>query len=436
MLAVKTALKGWYFVKVLSECKIAAVSARQIFDSRGIPTVEATVLLESGEGATAAVPSGASTGSHEATELRDGGTAYGGKGVNKAVDAVKGEINKALIGKRADCQDCVDRILCKLDGTPNKSNLGANAILAVSLATARAAAKYYDLPLYRYLGGSVARVLPVPMMNILNGGAHASNNLDVQEFMIMPVGAKTFTQAMRMGTEIYASLKRLLKADGHSVSVGDEGGFAPDLAGDEEALDYIIKATEQAGYRPGDDVRIALDIASSEWYKNGRYCLPKSGKQMTAEDLMQYYRMLTKKYSIASIEDPFAEDDWAAFSEFTRLNPSLQIVGDDLFVTNIRRLEQGYARNAANAVLVKPNQIGTLTEAIETIQSAMSHGYRAIVSHRSGETEDTTIADLAVATNAGQIKTGAPCRSERVCKYNRLLRIEHCLGDSAAYGSV
>lgn len=423
-------------MKVLSDCKIASVSARQIFDSRGFPTVEATVLLENGEGATAAVPSGASTGSHEATELRDGGTAYGGKGVSKAVESVKGPIHKALIGKRADCQDCIDRILCKLDGTPNKSNLGANAILAVSLATARAAAKSYSLPLYRYLGGSAARILPVPMMNILNGGAHASNNLDVQEFMIMPVGALTFTDAMRMGTEIYASLKSLLKADGHSVAVGDEGGFAPDLSGDEEALDYIIKASELAGYRPGIDVRIALDIASSEWYKDGYYCLPKSSKRMTADELMQYYDKLTHQYPIASIEDPFAEDDWEAFAAFTKQNPKLQIVGDDLFVTNKRRLEKGYSEKAANAVLVKPNQIGTLTEAIETIQSAMSHSYAAIISHRSGETEDTTIADIAVATNAGQIKTGAPCRSERVCKYNRLLRIEHCLGDSAAYGKV
>lgn len=423
-------------MKVLSECKIEAVSAKQIFDSRGIPTVEATVVLESGEGASAAVPSGASTGSHEATELRDGGSAYGGKGVSKAVDSVKGPIQKALIGKRADCQDCIDRLLCKIDGTPTKSNLGANAILAVSLAVARAAAKYYSLPLYRYLGGSAARVLPVPMMNILNGGAHASNNLDVQEFMIMPIGAPTFTDAMRMGTEIYASLRHLLKADGHSVAVGDEGGFAPNLSGDEEALDYIVKAIEHSGYRPGEDVRIALDIASSEWFKDGHYALPKSGRQMRAEELMLYYDKLIAKYPIASIEDPFAEDDWEAFAEFTKRNPSLQIVGDDLFVTNRLRLEKGYAEGAANAVLVKPNQIGTLTEAIETIQSALFHSYGAIVSHRSGETEDTTIADIAVATNAGQIKTGAPCRSERVCKYNRLLRIEHCLGDSAAYGKV
>ncbi len=423
-------------MKVLSACKIASVSARQIFDSRGTPTVEATVLLESGEGATAAVPSGASTGSHEATELRDGGIAYGGKGVSKAVDSVKGPIHKALIGKRADCQDCIDRILCKLDGSPNKSNLGANAILAVSLATARAAAKFYSLPLYRYLGGSAARVLPIPMMNILNGGAHASNNLDVQEFMIMPIGAHSFNEAMRMGTEIYASLKGLLKADGHSVSVGDEGGFAPDLSGDEEALDYIVKASELAGYLPGEDVRIALDIASSEWYRNGKYCLPKSGKQLSADELMDYYDKLIEKYPIASIEDPFAEDDWQAFARFTEKRGEIQIVGDDLFVTNAKRLEKGFREGAANAILIKPNQIGTLSETIETIQSAIGHGYSAIVSHRSGETEDTTIADLAVATNAGQIKTGAPCRSERVCKYNRLLRIEHSLGESAVYGGI
>lgn len=423
-------------MKILSECKIANVSARQIFDSRGVPTVEATVMLESGEGATAAVPSGASTGSHEATELRDGGSAYGGKGVSRAVESVKGPICKALVGKRADCQDCIDRTLIRLDGTDNKSNLGANAILAVSLATARAAAKYYDLPLYRYIGGSKARVLPVPMMNILNGGAHASNNLDVQEFMIMPIGADSFTEAMQMGTEIYASLKSLLKADGHSVAVGDEGGFAPNLSGDEEALEFILRAIEKAGYQPGEDIKIALDIASSEWYQKGSYHLPKSGKTMRADELMAYYDKLIAKYPIASIEDPFAEDDWDAFTKFTSQNKSLQIVGDDLFVTNRERLERGIAQKAANAVLVKPNQIGTLSEAIETIEAAMSRGYAAIVSHRSGETEDTTIADLAVATNAGQIKTGAPCRSERVCKYNRLLRIEHCLGESAAYAKV
>ncbi len=423
-------------MKLMSDCKIVGVSARQIFDSRSMPTVEAAVLLESGETAYASVPSGASTGEHEAVELRDGGFAYDGKGVSKAVEAVNGQIRKAIVGKRADCQDCIDRLLCKLDGTPNKSVLGANAILAVSLATAKAAAKHYGLPLYRYLGGSNARVLPVPMMNILNGGAHASNNLDVQEFMIMPVGAKSFTEAMQMGTEIYAALKKLLKADGLSVSVGDEGGFAPDLAGDEAALDYILRAVESAGYLPGDDIKIALDIASSEWFENGKYHLPKSGLSMTADELSAYYAKLLQKYPIASIEDPFAEDDWTAFARFTAAHPDLQIVGDDLFVTNSARLKEGIERSAANAILIKPNQIGTLTETMEAMELAATHGYRAIVSHRSGETEDTTIADLAVATNAGQIKTGAPARSERVCKYNRLLRIEHCLGSSALYGVI
>lgn len=421
-------------MKLKSECKISAVSARQIFDSRGMPTVEATVLLESGEMAYASVPSGASTGEHEAVELRDGGYAYNGKGVTKAVESVNNQIRKSIVGKRADCQEQIDRLLCQLDGTPNKSALGANAILAVSLATAKVAAKHYELPLYRYLGGTNARVLPVPMMNILNGGAHASNNLDVQEFMIMPVGAKSFAEAMQMGTEIYASLKKLLKADGLSIAVGDEGGFAPDLPGDEAALDYILRAVEVAGYLPGEDIRIAMDIASSEWFKNGSYHLPKRGVTMTADELSAYYAQLLQKYPIASIEDPFAEDDWAAFTDFTAAHPNLQIVGDDLFVTNTARLRHGIEQKAASAILIKPNQIGTLTETLEAMELAAANGYRAIVSHRSGETEDTTIADLAVATNAGQIKTGAPARSERVCKYNRLLRIENALGASAKYG--
>lgn len=421
-------------MKLMSDCKIACVSGRQIFDSRGTPTVEATVILESGEAASTAVPSGASTGEHEAVELRDGGLAYDGKGVSRAVSSINDPIRKALVGKRADCQDCIDRLLCKLDGSDNKSVLGANAILAVSLATAKAAAKYYALPLYRYLGGSGARLLPVPMMNILNGGAHASNNLDVQEFMIMPIGASSFTEAMQMCTEIYGSLKRLLKSDGLSIAVGDEGGFAPDLAGDEEALSYILKAVESAGYLPGEDIRIALDIASSEWYQNGVYHLPKSGKTFHADQLMGYYNKLIAKFPIASIEDPFAEDDWDAFAKFTESRRDIQIVGDDLFVTNTGRLREGIKRGAANAILIKPNQIGTLTETMEAMFLASKKGYKAIVSHRSGETEDTTIADLAVATGAGQIKTGAPARSERVCKYNRLLRIEHSLGASALYG--
>lgn len=421
-------------MKLMSDCKIASVCGRQIFDSRGMPTIEATVMLESGEAASAAVPSGASTGEHEAVELRDGGLAFDGKGVTQAVDHIHHTIRKALIGKRADCQDSIDSLLCKLDGTDNKSHLGANSILAVSLATAKAAAKYYSLPLYRYLGGSSARILPVPMMNILNGGAHASNNLDVQEFMIMPIGAHSFAHAMQMGAEIYSSLKRLLKADGHSIAVGDEGGFAPNLENDEAALRYILSAIEDAGYFPGEDVRIALDIASSEWYENGQYHLPKSNTVMSADELMGHYNKLISKYPIYSIEDPFAEDDWDSFTRFTESRRDIQIVGDDLFVTNTGRLKEGIERGAANAILIKPNQIGTLTETMEAMLLASKKGYAAIVSHRSGETEDTTIADLAVATGAGQIKTGAPARSERVCKYNRLLRIEHCLGASAMYG--
>ncbi len=423
-------------MKPMYECKIASVNARQIFDSRGTPTVEATVLLENGDAAYASVPSGASTGEHEAVELRDGGLAFGGKGVSHAVDSVNNPIRKALLGKRADCQEQIDRILCDLDGTPNKSVLGANAILAVSLATAKAAAKYYSLPLYRYLGGSHARILPVPMMNILNGGAHASNNLDVQEFMIMPVGASSFSQAMQMGTEVYSALKSLLKADGLSIAVGDEGGFAPDLPGDEAAIEYILRAVEKAGYLPGEDIRIALDVASSEWFDGGKYKLPKNGKEMTADELMGYYHKLLNNYPIASIEDPFAEDDWDSFARFTESCPNVQIVGDDLFVTNTVRLRQGIQKGAANAILIKPNQIGTLTETMAAMTLAAQSGYAAIASHRSGETEDTTIADLAVATGCGQIKTGAPARSERVCKYNRLLRIEHCLGGSSLYGSL
>ncbi len=423
-------------MKLLSDCKIAGIGGRQIYDSRGVPTVEATVVLQSGQAASAAVPSGASTGRHEAVELRDGGLAFGGKGVSRAIESVNGPIRKALVGKRADCQDCIDSALCQLDGSANKSNLGANAILAVSLATAKAAAKHYGLPLYRYLGGSNARILPVPMMNILNGGAHASNNLDVQEFMIMPVGASSFAEAMQMGAEIYASLKKLLRADGLSTAVGDEGGFAPDLAGDEEALTYLCRAIEAAGYLLGQEVKIALDIASSEWYAQGRYHLPKSGRDLSAAELADYYRCLCQKFPIVSIEDPFAEDDFAAFAQFTKESAGLQIVGDDLFVTNPNRLREGIRKGAANAILIKPNQIGTLTETMEAMQIAGAAGYRAIVSHRSGETEDTTIADLAVATGAGQIKTGAPARSERVGKYNRLLRIEHCLGASAVYGKL
>lgn len=422
-------------MKLMSDCKIASICGRQIFDSRGTPTVEATVILETGEAASAAVPSGASTGKYEAVEHRDGGLSFNGKGVTQAVEHVNQVIRKALIGKRADCQEVIDRSLINLDGTDNKAYLGANSTLAVSLACAKAAAKYYSLPIFRYLGGISARIMPIPMMNILNGGAHASNNLDIQEFMIMPIGADSFSHAMQMGCEIYHSLKRILKNDGHSVSVGDEGGFAPDLESDEAALHYILRAIEEAGYFPNEDVRIALDIAASEWYQNGKYILPKSEKNMTVESLTGYYNKLIAQYPICSIEDPFAEDDWNAFTQFTESRRDIQIVGDDLFVTNAGRLRTGIDRGAANAILIKPNQIGTLTETIDAIQLAKNNGYATIVSHRSGETEDTTIADLAVAMGCGQIKTGAPARSERVCKYNRLLRIEHCLGSAASYGA-
>lgn len=423
-------------MKFMSDCKIASIYGRQIFDSRGTPTVEATVILENGVATSAAVPSGASTGKHEAVELRDGGLSYDGKGVKHAIEQINHNIRKALVGKRADSQEYIDSTLCKLDGSTNKSNLGANATLAVSLASAKAAAKYYSLPLYRYLGGITAHILPIPMMNILNGGVHASNNLDIQEFMIMPIGADSFTHAMQMGSEIYHSLKRILQAEGHSIAVGDEGGFAPNLENDEAALHYILRAVEESGYFPGEDVRIALDIASSEWYDNGKYRLPKSGKVMTVEALAGYYNKLIAQYPIHSIEDPFAEDDWEAFTRFTESRRDIQIVGDDLFVTNTGRLREGIERGAANAILIKFNQIGTLTETIEAMQLASHKGYASIVSHRSGETEDTTIADLAVAMGCGQIKTGAPARSERVCKYNRLLKIEHCLGSSARYGLI
>lgn len=433
---------------IQTDCIISQITARQIIDSRGTPTVEATVILRSGVCASASVPSGASTGMYEACELRDNGSDYFGKAVTKAVFNVRDIIDRELVGMRADHQVQIDKKLIALDGSPNKEVLGANAILAVSIACARASAKAYSIPFFRYLGGSGARILPIPMMNILNGGAHASNNLDIQEFMIMPVGAENFSEAMRMGCEVYGNLKKLLKQNGLSVAIGDEGGFAPDLPSDEKALEFLVDAIESAGYLPGEQIAIALDIASSEWAKNGVYHLPKADRQLDAGKLMDYYNRLCESYPIVSIEDPFSENDFDSFTQFTKMrtgsnrvgpldfNGGLQIVGDDLFVTNRSRLESGIAKGAANAILIKPNQIGTLTETMETVKLATEHGYRAILSHRSGETEDTVIADLAVALGTGQIKTGAPARGERVCKYNRLLRIENALGCAARYGKI
>jgi enolase len=421
-------------MNLMTDCKIQNVYARQIFDSRGMPTVETGVLLSCGIKAIASVPSGASTGVYEACELRDNSTEYNGKSVYQAVDHVNQEIAYALDGMRADNQEAIDRQLMKLDGSETKKNLGANAILAVSLACARAAAKAYSIPLYRYLGGSMANLLPIPMMNILNGGAHASNNLDIQEFMIVPIGCENFRDAMRAGVETYHALKKLLKDENRSIAVGDEGGFAPDLENDEVALNYLLRAIEQAGYQPGKDIQIALDIAASEWSKGDDYYLPKAKKQISAMELENYYKTLIQKYPIYSIEDPFSENDWNCFSSFTETTAGIQIVGDDLFVTNPSRVKFGISKKAANAVLIKPNQIGTLSQTIETIRIAQTNGYAAILSHRSGETEDTFIADLAVAFGTGQIKTGAPARGERICKYNRLLRIENALGSAAKYG--
>ncbi len=417
--------------------RIASVAGRQIFDSRGTPTVEAEVILESGVAACASVPSGASTGRHEAVELRDSDSAYyGGKGVSRAVENIHETIEPVLLGLPADCQGTIDRLLIETDGTPNKSRLGANATLAVSLACAKAAAAAAGQMFYRYIGGAAASILPVPMMNILNGGAHADNNVDIQEFMIMPVGADSFHGAMRMATAVYGALKNLLRAQGLSTGVGDEGGFAPDLQDDEQALQLLTAAIEAAGFRPGEDICIALDAAASEWAEDeGGYRLPKRGTRLTREDLISYFESLSRKYPLISVEDPLAEDDFHGFCRFTEvLGDRLQIVGDDLFVTNPTRLRQGIAMGSANAVLVKPNQIGTLSETIETVRLAHANGYRAILSHRSGETEDTSIADIAVALGTGQIKTGAPARTDRVCKYNRLLKIEQHLGREAVYG--
>ena len=414
---------------------IEAVGAREILDSRGNPTVEVEIALDDGTIGRAAVPSGASTGQFEAVELRDGGDRYGGKGVRKAVEAVNGKISKTLIGFEADDQRAIDNAMIALDGTDNKAKLGANAILGVSLAAARAAADSARLPLFRYVGGPNAHVLPVPMLNILNGGSHADSDVDIQEFMIAPIGASSFSEALQQGTEVYHSLKSVLKADGLSTGLGDEGGFAPNLSSNRAALDLIVRAIEGAGLTPGTDIALALDVAASEFFEDGGYAF--EGVSKTAEEMSAYYAELVASYPIVSIEDPLDEEDWEGWVAITEnLGDKVQIVGDDLFVTNVERLTRGLQEGAANALLVKVNQIGSLTETLDSVELAHRHGFTCMMSHRSGETEDTTIADLAVATNCGQIKTGAPARSERVAKYNQLLRIEELLGSAATYAGA
>ena len=413
---------------------IVDIVAREILDSRGNPTVEVDVRLEGGASGRAAVPSGASTGAHEAHELRDEDARYGGKGVRRAVDAVNGEIFDAIAGMDAEDQTRLDALMCSLDGTPNKSRLGANAILGVSLALAKSAAAASGLPLYRYIGGPKAQTLPVPLMNIVNGGAHADNPIDFQEFMIMPVGAASFSEALRAGAEIFHALRKALKDAGHNTNVGDEGGFAPNLKSADEALSFILRAIEKAGYRAGDDVVLALDAASTEFFKQGRYVLEGEGKTLDAAAMVKFYQDLCARYPIVSIEDGMAEDDWDGWAQLTKaLGKKVQLVGDDLFVTNTARLKEGIAKSIANAILVKVNQIGTLSETLDAVEAAHRAAYRAVMSHRSGETEDATIADLAVATGCGQIKAGAPARSDRVAKYNQLLRIEEDLGEAAVY---
>ena len=414
---------------------ILDIHAREILDSRGNPTVEVDVTLESGSIGRAAVPSGASTGAHEAVELRDGDSErYLGKGVQNAVDAVNGEIFDALGGIDADDQIGIDQLLIDLDGTPNKSRLGANAILGVSLACAKASADEVSMPLFRYVGGVYARTLPVPLMNVINGGAHADNPIDIQEFMVMPVGAETVSEAIRVGAEVFHALKKQLKAAGHNTNVGDEGGFAPNLASADAALGFLMKAIESAGYTPGDDVVLALDVASTEFFKKGVYHLEGEGKKLDSAGMVRYLEDLAARYPIVSIEDGMAEDEWDGWAALTQaIGKKTQLVGDDLFVTNPKRLADGIARGTANSVLVKVNQIGTLSETLEAVQMAQRAGYTAVMSHRSGETEDSTIADLAVATNCGQIKTGSLSRSDRLAKYNQLIRIEELLGDSARY---
>jgi len=412
---------------------IVDVYAREILDSRGTPTVEVEVVLDSGVVGRAAVPSGASTGIHEAVELRDGDKdRYLGKGVLQAVKNVNEIIAEELIGSNVFEQVEIDELLIELDGTPNKSKLGANAILGVSMAVAKAAAEELGVSLYKYLGGFGARELPVPMMNILNGGEHADNNVDIQEFMVLPVGAPSFREALRMGTEVYHALKAVLKAKGLSTAVGDEGGFAPDLGSNEEALQVIMEAIEKAGYKAGEEIFLGMDVASTEFFQDGKYSL--DGKELTADELIAYYEFLVEKYPIITIEDGMSEDDWAGWKTLTeKLGKKIQLVGDDLFVTNTERLAEGIEKGIGNSILVKVNQIGTLTETFATMEMAKRAGYTCVVSHRSGETEDATIADIAVAVNAGQIKTGAPARTDRVAKYNQLLRIEDELCDSGTY---
>ncbi|WKD61562.1 Enolase [Corynebacterium ciconiae DSM 44920] len=415
--------------------EIMHVFAREILDSRGNPTIECEVILDDGSHGRADVPSGASTGVHEAHELRDGGDRYLGKGVQKAVENVNEEIADALAGLEADDQRLIDQTLIELDGTDNKSRLGANAILGVSMAVAKAAADSSLLELFRYVGGPNAHVLPVPMMNILNGGAHADSGVDVQEFMIAPIGAESFSEALRTGAEVYHTLKKVIKDKGLSTGLGDEGGFAPSVESTKAALDLIVEAIEKAGFTPGKDVALALDVASSEFFKDGKYHF--EGGEHTAEEMAKVYEELIEQYPIVSIEDPLQEDDWEGYTTLTAtIGEKVQIVGDDFFVTNPQRLKEGIEKKAANALLVKVNQIGTLTETFDAVELAHRNGYRCMMSHRSGETEDVTIADLAVALNCGQIKTGAPARSERVAKYNQLLRIEQILGDAAVYAGA
>ena len=411
---------------------IEALGAREILDSRGNPTVEVEVLLEDGIAARAAVPSGASTGAFEAVELRDGGNRYLGKGVEKAIKNVNEVIAPEVVGLDAQDQRLVDQTMIELDGTNNKAKLGANAILGVSLAVAKASAEHADLSLFKYVGGNNAHVLPVPMMNILNGGAHADTNVDIQEFMVAPIGADTFKESLRWGAEIYHSLKSVLKKRGLATSIGDEGGFAPNLDSNRAALDLILEAVEGAGFKPGKEIALAMDVAATEFYENGKYSF--EGKQLTAAEMIAYYSSLVSSYPLVSIEDPLNEDDWDGWAAITKeLGAKVQLVGDDLFVTNPERLAKGIAADTANALLVKVNQIGSLTETLDAVEMAHRAGYRSMMSHRSGETEDVTIADLAVATNCGQIKTGAPARSERVAKYNQLLRIEDELAEGARY---
>lgn len=416
---------------------IIDIVGREILDSRGNPTVEVEVTLDSGATGRAAVPSGASTGAFEAVEKRDGGNRYMGKGVEGAVEAVNGELFDALSGLDADDQSKIDTIMCDLDGTPNKAALGANAILGVSLAVAKAAAMDAGLPLYRYVGGVDARSLPVPMMNIVNGGVHADNPIDIQEFMIMPVRAESFREGLRMGAEVFHTLRGALKDAGHNINVGDEGGFAPMLKSADEAMGFVMRAIEAAGYRPGEEIFLALDPASTEFYRNGKYHLDGEGRVLDGGEMTAYYQDLVDRYPIISIEDGMAEDDWAGWDALTQaVGDQVQLVGDDLFVTNPVRLAQGIEKGVANAILVKVNQIGTLSEALEAVEMAHKASYRAVMSHRSGETEDVTIADLAVATNCGQIKAGSLARSDRLAKYNQLLRIEEALGPQARYAGA